>query len=170
MSNKISRQQENAIKKIWRGHEATFFLLVLAIVASFFLLVSGESPKKWIEKDIIIDDISIVNIYRGRYYEITADDGNRYSIAGTNKNAEHLIPGNTYHIIHSKSHWNRIQFMEDATAQYVDYQESLHLNRGISLAGGVGLSVSFTLLCLLLIKISVKIQKIRGKRKTNSRK
>ena len=170
MSNKISRQQENAIKKIWRGHEATFFLLVLAIVASFFLLVSGESPKKWIEKDIVIDDISIVNIYRGRYYEITADDGNRYSIAGTNKNAEHLIPGNTYHIIHSKSHWNRIQFMEDNTAQYVDYQESLRYNRNIILAGLGGISVSVALSLFLLIRISGKIQKIRGKRKTNSRK
>ena len=170
MAKKKSRQQENAIKKIWRDHEAIFFLLVMAICVSLFLLVARENPKKWTEKDIVIHDISTVDIYRGRYYEITDTDGNTYSISGSNKNAEKLVRGNTYRIIHGKVHWNRIQYMADSTTEYVNYQESLRYNRNITIAGCGGVSVSVALALFLLIRISGKIQAIRGKKRTKPNK
>ncbi len=164
MAKKKSRQQENAIKKLWHDYEAIFFLLIMVLFFSLFLLASGENPKKWTEKDIVIKDISIVDIYRGHYYEITDTEGNTYSIAGSNQNTENLIRGNTYRIIHGKVHWNRIQSMEDSTTEYVDYQESLRYNRNIIIAGLGGICVSIVLSLIFLIRISGKIQAIRGKK------
>ncbi len=164
MAKKKSRQQENAIKKIWSDHAVIFFLLAMAFFASLLLLSTGENPENWIEKDIVIRDVSRVYFHRGNYYEITDTHSNTYSIAGSNKNAEKLITGNTYRIIHGKVHWNRIQSMEDSSTEYVDYQESLRYNRNIIIAGLGGISVSVALSVFLLIRISGKIQALRGKK------
>ena len=164
MAKKKSRQQEKAIQKIWDSQSSFFILLAMAIVASVLILSSAEHPKHWIEKDIVISDISKVYIHRGSYYQITDTNGATYSIDSSNENAEKLVHGETYHIIHANIHWNRIKYMSDANTIYVDYGASIDDYYTRTAIGCIGILAGSATIIVLVRKSLRKIQAIRGKK------
>ena len=125
MGKKKSRQQEKAIQKIWKTDEPFYICLFIFFILFLFVLTTSEHPKNWVEKDIVISDIAHVNTGRGSIYQIKGNDGVTYSINGNNPNAENLVCGKRYHIIHSHTNWNRILSMTDSNNIYVAYDASL---------------------------------------------
>lgn len=164
MAKKLSGQQEKAIQKIWNSQSSFYILLVMAIVASVFILASGEHPKHWIEKDIVVSDVSKVYLYRGSYYQITDTNGATYSVDSSNENVEKLVPGEAYHIIHANIHWNRIKSMSDADAVYVDYGASIDDYYTRTVIGCIGILAGSITIFIMVRKSFRKIQAIRGKR------
>jgi len=164
MARKKSRQQEKAIQKIWDAQSAFYILLAMAIALSILILASAEHPMHWIEKDIVIRDISKVEIYRGSYYQITDTNGATYSINTSNKNVDKLVHGETYHIIHAHIHWNRIKYMSDSNTTYVDYNASIDDYYTRTIIGCVGILASSVTIFVLVRGSFRKIQAIRGKR------
>ena len=156
MGKKKSRQQEKAIQKIWGSNAPFYFLLFLFFFFAIFLLTSSEPPKNWIEKDIIISDIAHVSTGRGSIYQITGNDGVTYSINGNNPNAENLVCGKRYHIIHSHTNWNRILSMTDSNNIYVAYDASLD---------SYYTSVSFAWIVILICIINALILVLRALKK-----
>ena len=163
MAKKKSRQQEKAIQKIWSGQSSFYILLGMAIVASVLILASAEHPNYWIEKDIVVDNVSNVYIYRGSYYQITDTNGTTYSIDSSNKNVQKLVCGKSYHIIYANIHWNRIKCMTDSSTVYVDYDSSIDDYYTRTMIGWIGILAS-TLTILIMVRKSLrKIQVIKGK-------
>ena len=164
MAQKRSRQQEKAIQKIWDSQSSFYILLVMAIVASILVLASAEHPRHWVEKDIVVSDVSKVYIYKGSYYQITDTNGATYSIDSSNENAEKLALGETYHIIHANIHWNRIKSMSDSNTIYVDYGASIDDYYIRTIIGYIGILISCTTLLVMVRESLRKIQAIRGRR------
>lgn len=165
MAKKKSRQQEKAIRKIWNDQSPFYVLLVMAIIASILILASAEHPKHWIEKDIVISDVTKVYVYRGSHFQITDTNNATYSIGSSNQNAEKLIPGQRYHIIYSNLHWNRIKYMSDSDAVYVDYDASMDDYYNRTIFGWSGILISSVTILALVRKSLLKIRQIRGNRK-----
>lgn len=164
MAKKKSRQQEKAIQKIWHGQSSFYVLWVMAIIASVLILTSAEHPKYWIEKDIVVNDVSKVYIHRGSYYQITDINGAAYSIDSSNENVEKLIHGETYHIIHANIHWNRIKYMSDSNTVYVDYDASMDDYYTRTIIGWIGILVSSVTIFVMIRKSLRKIQALRSKK------
>lgn len=164
MAKKISHQQEKAILKIWNSQSPFYILLCIAIVAFVLILASAEHPKYWIEKDIVVSDVSKVYIHRGSYYQITDANGATYSIESSNENAPKLVCGESYHIIYANIHWNRIKYMTDSSTVYVDYDSSIDDYYTRTIIGWIGILVSAVTMFIMIRKSLRKIQAIRGKR------
>ena len=163
MAKKTSRQQEKAILKIWNSQSPFYILLCMAIVAFVLILASAEHPNYWIEKDIVVDNISKVYIHRGSHYQITDTNGTTYSIDSSNENVQKLVCGKSYHIIYANIHWNRIKCMTDSSTVYVDYDSSIDDYYTRTMIGWIGILAS-TLTILIMVRKSLrKIQVIKGK-------
>ena len=163
MAKKKSRQQEKAIKKIWNKQSMFYVILVMAIISFILILSSTENPKYWVEKDIVISDISTVTggTY---YYQITDTAGETYSIDLSNENVQQLISGERYHIIHANIHWNRIKYMSDSNTVYVDYVESVNDHHARIIVGWSGILISLMITTAMLWHSFKKIRTIKGKR------
>lgn len=164
MAKKRSRQKDKAIQRIWASQSTFFILLAMAIVASVLILSSAEHPKHWIEKDIVVSDVSKVYIHRGSYYRITDTNGAVYSIDSSNENAEKLVRGETYHIIHANIHWNRIKSMSDANTMYVDYGASIDDYYTRTAIGCIGILAGSVTIFVMVRKSLRRIRAITGKR------
>lgn len=163
MAKKRFRQQKKAIRKIWDGKSSVFILLFMAIIAFILILSSTENPEHWVEKDIVVSDISTVT--GGTfYYQITDTTGATYSIDQSNKNVQKLVPGERYHIIHASIHWNRIKYMSDGNTVYVDYEESVDAHLARTIVGWVGILITSTLTLVMLWHTFKKIRTLTGKK------
>lgn len=120
-------QQEREIQTIKNSIQGLLLFWGIAVIASVFILASGQHPKQWQEKEIVIQEITTMRKFKGRYYQITDENGNTFSINSTNKNVEKLVSGEHYRIIHSSIHHNQIQFMtdQDENQVFVDYDTSV---------------------------------------------
>ncbi len=164
MEKKKSRQQEKAIQKIWAIQSPFYVILIMAIVASVLILASAEHPKYWNEKDIVVSNVSKVYLSRGSYYQITDINGGTYSIDSSNENTQKLIYGESYYIIYSNIHWNRIKYMTDSNTIYVDYDTSIDDYNIRTVIGWIGILASSVTIFVMVRKSLKKIQTIRGKK------
>lgn len=136
----------------------------MAVFASILILSSTVHPKHWMERDIVIDSISTVNGGRSSYYQITDANGNAYSINRANDNVSKLVCGETYHIIYADIHWNRIQYMADSAAVYVDYDASMDNYYARTIIGWIGIFAESVTAFIMIRNSFRKIQAIKGKR------
>jgi hypothetical protein len=161
---KTSRQQEKAIQKIWESQTPFFFLLIIGLVAALLILSSTKHPKRWIEKNIVLQDVSKVYITRGSYWKITDSSNATYSIDSSNPNIGQLVPGESYLIRYSPLHWNRIQCMTGQNTVIVEYEDSVRDYLWRTVIGWSSLGIFLCIAASMIWTTQQKIRKIKGNR------
>lgn len=124
MTEESLPNQGEALLKRTKKHAFFLFGFILLVIFFGCYLVTSESPEKWKEADITITEIQYIYGKSSRW-QITDTQGNTYAISSSNKKANQIVPGSTYHVVYSPNAHHGIRSMTQADLVIVDYEQSV---------------------------------------------